>query len=97
VLTKCVVTYLDGRVEEFPTRPSLLIAAERHFGTVIPVREGQAWMAWHGAGRPDTFEAWLDTVDDVTEVKRERPTEATGQPEDSSPTSPSEPDSTPEP
>lgn len=91
--TKVVLTYADGRTEEIDMRPSIVIAAERHFGAVIPPREGTLWMSWHALGRPQgSFETWLDTVDSADEVTRTGPTEATGQSADSSPTSPSEPE-----
>lgn len=57
------LSFTDGRVEEVTVNPRCLVEVERKYGQTIPAIEGTLYGAWIRLGRPDTFDEWLDTVD----------------------------------
>lgn len=72
-----VVIYEDGsKAEVRLTKPALILALEREWGVSSPSGAHQfeqiLWMAWHALKRPTEFEDWIDTVDDVEWVDREK-------------------------
>lgn len=84
------VVYTDGTTEDIPLRPIGLVAAERQFGGLSGhTVEATIYAAWFVKGRPGgSFDAWVQTLEDVTERADEaRPLAQEPSPEES-PTSP---------
>lgn len=69
------ITYLDGSELVVTRTGRSMVDAERHFGEKIPALESALYVAWLQAKPGIGFEEWLDTVEDVNEVKPD-PTEA---------------------
>ena len=67
----------DGQVLEAPVRPRTQVAFERHFtkleGKPVRLDEGVSmehlyWLAWHSLKIGESFEQWLETVDEVKPI-----------------------------
>lgn len=84
------VTYDDGRAESLRIKPRAWLEVERRFGATVPPREGTMFAAWaqlHPGGDVATFDAWVDTLDEIRDEWVDPQKEATATP-DGSPPSP---------
>jgi hypothetical protein len=66
------VTYEDGRTEDVKLRPRAQIDYEEETGDAIvafdtdEMRVSKLYqLAWYAAGKPDTFNDWVDSLDSV--------------------------------
>lgn len=68
------VTYEDGTTESIRIKPVGIVAAERKFGGTLPAIEGTCYAAWVTKGKPGgDFDAWLSSLDDVTDRQEQSP------------------------
>lgn len=67
------VVYEDGTSETVEVRPKHLIAAERLIGKAIDQHgvEATFMAAWKASRSAMKFDAWLDTVENLVELKPE--------------------------
>lgn len=84
--TRLTVTYAGGETETIAIRPIALVAAERQFGGGVSnghSMEAMLWAGWFVKGKPNgSFDAWLDTVDDMdVSAEASRPLEEAPSPE----------------
>lgn len=75
---KIVVTYDDGRTEDFnPNRPRFLLDMENRWNVQSPERhEHIVWLAHHALvvskGGDMPLEDWVDTVEDIDTINLEQ-------------------------
>ena len=74
--TKFNVAFEDGRVEEYTVKPKHILRVEREAGGLEASIESSYKLAWLSSGAKESFEKWLDTVDDIAPVEDEPTTEA---------------------
>ena len=69
------LVYAGGKKETIPIKPVGLVAAERKYGagaTNGHMIESTLYAAWHVKGKPaESFDAWLETIDEVVESEEE--------------------------
>lgn len=69
------IWYEDGTSSRLfnPNKPRLLFVFEQEFGHDAPETTSEGmWLFWHALGRPgDSFDAWIDTVEDVERISVE--------------------------
>ena len=66
------VSYTDGTSQQVEAKIASMVAYEKQHrqsydAAAVPV-SASYWLAWHAAGAPDTFEAWLQGVDDIERI-----------------------------
>jgi len=73
---KLRITTEAGQTSEVLVRPRTQVAFERHFSTPEkPVRLDQGvgmehlfWLAWHASKIGESFDQWLETIDEVKPI-----------------------------
>lgn len=84
------LTFDDGRVEQVELKPKHLIAAERALNKPIAEHSIEATYiaAWKASRSALKFDAWLDTVEELTESTEDDDVDPTPPPEPSPDESP---------
>jgi len=73
------VDYEDGNTVEVRVKPRHILAVERTGGSLDATIEASYKLAWLASQTPESFEDWLDTVEDIEPLdtegdEEERPT-----------------------
>lgn len=71
-MMKFKVTYIDGGEDVFAVRPKHLVLAERD-GGVEQTMESTFKLAWRASGSADSFEEWLDKVEEINPDNADEP------------------------
>lgn len=61
--------YADGSEDTLAVRARGLIEAERHLGKNPPPLEASFYAVWSQLGKPSTFDAWVDSIEDFEQVE----------------------------